>query len=33
MGRPIWRTASDANALFLGNQQDRRAICCHIFND
>jgi hypothetical protein len=33
MGRLIWRTASDANSLILGDQQDRRAICCHIFND
>jgi len=33
MGRLIWRTASDANSLILGDQQDRRAICCHVFND
>jgi len=33
MGRLIWRTACDAIALLLGDQQDRRAICCHVFND
>jgi len=33
MGRLIWRTASDDIALILGDQQDRRAICSHIFND